>query len=239
MHRPPEPETRNLKLRFLLLALLLTGCGGQPAWLAEVLPGADALPGWTPIGEVEIFDRENIYDLVNGQAEAFFAYGFEQVAVRGYDNVEGVVLSIEVWQLAATADAYGLFTASIAGTPVAIGNDGDTDPSQVGIAEASVGYRSERFRMTLGRQGWKDGLEILTGVPHLDQVKKTGRPVLLTRRGRAVAVLLDLHEYEKLVDRARFVDAVEQGISAASSGDLHPNKKAMKILDTFGKGDGK
>ncbi|MBW2261127.1 MAG: type II toxin-antitoxin system Phd/YefM family antitoxin [Deltaproteobacteria bacterium] len=73
----------------------------------------------------------------------------------------------------------------------------------------------------------------------LDQVKKTGRPVLLTRRGRAVAVLLDLHEYEKLVDRARFVDAVEQGISAASSGDLHPNKKAMKILDTFGKGDGK
>jgi hypothetical protein len=58
--------------------------------------------------------------------------------------------------------------------PVYVGaNDGDTDPSQVGVAEASVGYRSERFRMTLGRQGWKDGLEILTGVPHLDQVKKT------------------------------------------------------------------
>jgi hypothetical protein len=128
--RPPEPGTCNLKLRCLLLALLLTGCGGRPAPLAEVFPGADALPGWTPIGEVEIFDRENIYDLVNGQAEAFFAYGFEQVAVRGYDNVEGVVLSIEVWQLAATADAYGLFTASIAGTPVAIGNDGDTDPGR-------------------------------------------------------------------------------------------------------------
>jgi len=79
---------------------------------------------------VEIFDRENIYDLVNGQAEAFFAYGFEQVAVRGYGNAEGAVLSIEVWQLAAPADAYGLFTASIAGTPVAIGNDGDTDPGR-------------------------------------------------------------------------------------------------------------
>ena len=52
-------------------------------------------------------------------------------------------------------------------------NDGDTDPSQVGVAEASVGYRSERLRMTLGRQGWKGGLEILTGVPHLDQVKRT------------------------------------------------------------------
>jgi hypothetical protein len=79
---------------------------------------------------VEIFDRENIYDLVDGQAEAFFAYGFEQVVVRGYDNAEGAVLSIEVWQLAAAVDAYGLFTASIAGTPVAIGNDGDTDPGR-------------------------------------------------------------------------------------------------------------
>jgi hypothetical protein len=130
VHRPLEPETRNVKLGCLLLALLLTGCGGKSASLAEVLPGADAFPGWTPVGEVEIFDRENIYDLVNGQAEAFFAYGFEQVAVRGYGNAEGAVLSIEVWQLAAPADAYGLFTASIAGTPVAIGNDGDTDPGR-------------------------------------------------------------------------------------------------------------
>ena len=130
MHRPPEPETCNLKLRCLLLALLLTGCAGKPTSLTDVFPGTDALPGWTPIGEVEIFDRENIYDLVNGQAEAFFAYGFEQVAVRGYDNAEGAVLSIEIWQLAATVDAYGLFTASVAGTPVAIGNDGDADPGR-------------------------------------------------------------------------------------------------------------
>ncbi len=73
----------------------------------------------------------------------------------------------------------------------------------------------------------------------LDQVRKTGRPVLLTRRGRGVAVLLDLHEYEKLVDRAGFVEAVEQGLSAAASGDLHSDEKAMKILGSFGKGDGK
>lgn len=72
----------------------------------------------------------------------------------------------------------------------------------------------------------------------LDQVKRTGRPVLLTRRGRGVAVLLDLVEYEKLADRVRFIDAVEEGLAAAESGDLHPNEAAMKILESFGKGDG-
>jgi len=114
----------------LIFVLLLAGCGGKPASLASVFPGADAFPDWTPAGEMEVFDPENIYDLVDGQAEAFFAYGFEQVAVRRYENAEGAALHIEVWQLATPADAYGLFTASTAGEPVDIGNDGDADPGR-------------------------------------------------------------------------------------------------------------
>jgi hypothetical protein len=79
---------------------------------------------------VEIFDRDNIYDLVNGQADAFFVYGFEQVAVRNYENAEGAVLGVEVWQLATPADAYGLFTTNIVGEPVDVGNEGDADPGR-------------------------------------------------------------------------------------------------------------
>ena len=67
---------------------------------------------------------------MDGQAEAFFAYGFEQVTVRSYENKEGVVLSVEVWQLASHSDAYGLFTASISGIPADVGNDGDADPGR-------------------------------------------------------------------------------------------------------------
>ena len=114
----------------LVFALLLAGCADKSAPLAGVFPGADAFPGWTSTRDVELFDRQNIYDLVNGQAEAFFVYGFEQVAVRNYENAEGVVLGVEVWQLATPADAYGLFTASISGEPVALGNDGDADPGR-------------------------------------------------------------------------------------------------------------
>lgn len=68
----------------------------------------------------------------------------------------------------------------------------------------------------------------------IDQTRTTRRPVLLTRRGRGVAVLLDVNEYEALTDRAAFVEAVEVGAAAARSGDLHSNDEAMKILETFG-----
>ena len=118
-------------LELVIPVLLLTGCGkSQPASLAEFFPGAGAVPGWTPSGEVELYDRENIYDLVDGQAESFFAYGFELVAVQDYEDDAGAVLGVEVWQLATPADAYGLFTASVAGTPVDVGNDGDQDPGR-------------------------------------------------------------------------------------------------------------
>jgi hypothetical protein len=119
-----------LTLCGLLLALLLVGCGqGGPASLSldDVFPAAGTVSGWAPAGEVQVFDRENLYDLVDGQADAFFAYRFGQVAVRDYGGAEGAALRVEVWQLATPGDAYGLFTAQLSGTPVAIGNDGDAD----------------------------------------------------------------------------------------------------------------
>jgi hypothetical protein len=62
--------------------------------------------------------------------------------------------------------------------------------------------------------------------------------MLLNKRGRGVAVLLDLDEYEQLVERATFIDAVKIGASAARSGDLHEHAEAEKILSCFGKDNG-
>jgi len=120
-------EARIFTLSLLVFALLLSGCGEKPASLLDFFPDVDAFADWTPVDEVEVFDRENIYDLVNGQAEAFFAYGFERVAVRRYENAEGIMLRVGIWQLATPADAYGLFTTSIAGEPADIGGGGDAD----------------------------------------------------------------------------------------------------------------
>lgn len=68
----------------------------------------------------------------------------------------------------------------------------------------------------------------------VEQARKNHRPVLLTRHGRGVAVLLDLEEYESLTERAAFVNAVEAGARAARQGDLHSHEEATAILRSFG-----
>ncbi len=115
---------------FLLVLLLLADCGSQSAALTDFLPKAGAVSGWTPGGETQVYNRENLYDMVDGQADAYFVYGFQQVATQRYQNATGAVLEVAIWQLATPADAYGLFTFGRAGEPAAIGNEGDADPGR-------------------------------------------------------------------------------------------------------------
>jgi hypothetical protein len=113
-----------------MLALALAGCdgGAGAAPLTEAFPGTGDVPGWTPEGDPRIFDEQTLFELVNGQAEAFFAYEFERVATQRYTGAGEVTLHVEIWRLATPDDAYGLFSANVAGTPVeGIGAGGDAD----------------------------------------------------------------------------------------------------------------
>jgi antitoxin YefM len=61
----------------------------------------------------------------------------------------------------------------------------------------------------------------------VQQVRKTRRPLVLTQRGRSAAVLLDIAEYERLVERAELLEDIafaEEQI-AAGEGVEHGEAK--------------
>lgn len=122
---PPDPTTPPT-------AVPVTEPTAEPAAssLADFFPGEGVVPGWTIDSELEAYDSETIFALVNGQADFFFAYGFEQVAVQRYKNVEDVLFDIHIWQVADPEGAYGLYTASRAGSLADVGNEGDADPGR-------------------------------------------------------------------------------------------------------------
>ncbi|HSB02927.1 MAG TPA: DUF6599 family protein, partial [Anaerolineales bacterium] len=117
------------------LILILTACGPSAPTatsfpLDTLLPDGGSISGWDTPNAVLTYKRDNLYNLVDGQADAFFAYGFERVAVQRYQNAAGVRLNVEIWQLANSADAYGLFHSGMAGQPASIGIEGDADPGR-------------------------------------------------------------------------------------------------------------
>mgnify|MGYP001816407044 CR=1 FL=1 len=135
-------KSGGLGLFCLVLVLLCAGCGSSPTppvdstAAGRVISPADALAamtvphGWIEAGTLQDYTVDDLYDLVNGQADAFFAYGFHGVAVRDYADSTGTGLRIEVWQLSTPADAFGLYSTFRAGAERAVGNEGDADPGR-------------------------------------------------------------------------------------------------------------
>jgi prevent-host-death family protein len=64
----------------------------------------------------------------------------------------------------------------------------------------------------------------------VNQTKDTHRPVLLTSRGRGVAVVQGLEEYEKTAEELAFVKAVAQGLMDIKEGNTVSLKDAKKSL---------
>jgi hypothetical protein len=131
----PQQSRQGRAWAWPILFLLLAGCGPQPVPKPETaleptqlaVPEPGELQGWAATGDVELYDHENLYSLVNGQADAFFAYGLEEVTVQRYEGSEGAELRVRIWKLPTPADAYGLYTSSGSGVPVPVGNDGRAD----------------------------------------------------------------------------------------------------------------
>jgi prevent-host-death family protein len=64
----------------------------------------------------------------------------------------------------------------------------------------------------------------------VNQTKDTHRPVLLTSRGRGVAVVQGLEEFEKTAEELAFVKAVAQGLMDIKEGNTVSLKDAKKSL---------
>jgi hypothetical protein len=85
-------------------------------------------PGWRLKGDPQRYDRETLYDLVDGAADLYFSYGFVDVAVEQYVDETDQAARVEVYRTATDADAYGLYTYHSYGEPVDLGVDGERDP---------------------------------------------------------------------------------------------------------------
>jgi hypothetical protein len=162
----------------LVLLLSLIGCSSGESILPDCFPAAGDAPGWTPEGDVRTFDEETLFDLVNGQADAFFAYGFEQVAVRRYVSADEAAIHVEVWQLATLADAYGLFTLNASGAPAEdIGNDSDADPGR------RLSFWQDRYFVSVRALQETDNADLETFACFISPALPAGgeRPALMDR----------------------------------------------------------
>jgi hypothetical protein len=93
--------------------------------LAKALPQDGEVEGWTKHRSRQHFAGENLYEYINGGAEIYHEYGFVQVVVQDYVNGTGKSISVEIFEMASPASAYGMYTfkTNSKGERISVGKD--------------------------------------------------------------------------------------------------------------------
>lgn len=138
--KSPSPRSRPAPaVPILAICAFLAGSAGNssapgyPGPAGQALPGllprAADLAGWAPEGEPQLFAGEALFDYIDGGAEIYREFGFREVAVQDYRNAGGRTVSLEVFEMASPAAAYGMFTFKRSGEGAAapIGTDGELE----------------------------------------------------------------------------------------------------------------
>ena len=100
------------------------------------LTGADP-PGFTTVGLPEVYDEENLFAYMNGEAEAYFPFGFRSLFVRSYqEQGNEVQMFVEAYDMGTSSGAHGIFEAYTRrkGSPVpGLGDTAWTDNRRVAL----------------------------------------------------------------------------------------------------------
>jgi hypothetical protein len=78
--------------------------------------------GWTAQPQTEEYDRETIFDYINGAGEVYLSYGFENVVVTRFSKTDAPEISVEIFNMKSAEDAYGVFSHSRESEEAGIGS---------------------------------------------------------------------------------------------------------------------
>lgn len=145
--------------------------------LQAALP--EQIEGWTAQQKDRFFDDQTIFDYIDGTGEVYRAYNMVRCLSRRYANPKGHSIILDIFEMASSKDAFGVFTHDQDGEALNIGQDA--------LYRASwLSFWKDRFFISIYAEE-----ETASAV---EAVKNLGRAVasLITTEGRKPAILLQL-----------------------------------------------
>ncbi len=81
----------------------------------------DRVLDWNAEGEVETYNRETIFDYINGAGEIYRQYDFRQLLVKRFRRADHPSITVELFDMGTSRDAFGVFSHSREGEDADIG----------------------------------------------------------------------------------------------------------------------
>ena len=84
-----------------------------------------SVDGWKSGAGDASYDRKTLYDYIDGEAEVYLAYAFRQAFTRGFVQEGRPAITIDLFDMGSSSDAYGIFSFERESGDVGIGTDSE------------------------------------------------------------------------------------------------------------------
>lgn len=139
------PEVRNTPGRAVLrAALVLPLMAGSMAAADPVFP---EIPGWRLNGLPVVYTPANLWDFIDGAAELYLIYGFNELQVGEYRRGDGVEVRAELYRHLDAASAFGIYASERSAELAAVAAGGEGYE-----AEGILNFVEDRFYVKLSTQ---------------------------------------------------------------------------------------
>jgi hypothetical protein len=90
-----------------ILGLFIFGCYGR--YTPPILNGL-AVNGFEQIDALRVYNKNNLFDYLDGEAEVYFPFGFRLLFLMQYEDVvNNTLMTVEVFDMEGTSGAQGIF----------------------------------------------------------------------------------------------------------------------------------
>ncbi len=128
-------KTTPMFIFFIFIMVLSNPVHAADLPIKNVLPEKGFSESWIIEEKAKLYDKDTLFDHINGEAELYFPYGFDVLATASYVNKQNSDLSIvaDVYKMASVLDAFGIYSnyRKTNNSWVAIGAEGFLSPSQL------------------------------------------------------------------------------------------------------------
>lgn len=78
--------------------------------LFKLFPAKGELPGWSISDSIKVFKGDDLFNYVDGGAEVFMEYGFNQLATSAYLDKNNNQMQVEIYEMSDPDAAYGAYS---------------------------------------------------------------------------------------------------------------------------------
>ncbi len=142
----------------LLFCSLMPFNGGNVTDFSTLLP--KSILGWEAVLKDAVYDRQTLYDYLDGGAEVYLAFDFKEAFVRKYTGPGQKEIALDIYDMGSAGEAFGVFSCDRQDEEAGIGQESEYGPGLlrfwqgpyfVSVTAGSDEQAAEKAVLALGR----------------------------------------------------------------------------------------